>query len=227
MHVGPAGADMQMRVHHAANADHEPRLGAPDHRAVEDQRRVRVALIGIHPFDDGVAADLLLSVEGEADVDRKLAGGCELPHGLDEQEHVSLVIGDPARVETAVAMGELERRGLPEIERVFRLNVEVRVAEHRRRRLGTLRGPHLADDEGSRAPWNELGRTPGGADLVRDPLGSRHDVRRMRRIGAHGRNGDELGELLAERVGRRGHGRESSQASSTGYAPRASRQSAR
>ena len=216
-----------MRIHHAANADHEPRLATPDHRAVEDQRRVRTALIGVDPLDDRVAADLLFAVEREADVDRELAGGCELTHGLDEQEHVPLVIGDPARVETAVAMRELERRRLPEIERVLRLNVEVRVAEHRRRRLGTLRGRHLADDERSRAPRNELGRSPGGADLLRDPFSSRHDVRRVRRVGAHGRNGDELGELLAERVGRRRHGREFSQASSTGYAVRASRQSAR
>ena len=214
-------------IHHAANADHEGGLATPDHRAVEDQRRVRIALIGVDPLDDRVAADLLLAVEREADVDRELAGGCELPHGLDEQEHVPLVVGDPAREETAVAMRELERRRLPEIERILRLNVEVRVAEHRRCRLGTLRGRHLADDERSRAPRNELGRSPGGADLLRNPFSSRHDVRRVRRVGAHGRNGDELGELLAERVGRRRHGRESSQASSTGYAVRASRQSAR
>ena len=227
MHVGRAGPDMQMRVHHAANADHEPRLATPDHRAVEDQRRVRTALIGIDPLDDRVAADLLFAVEREADVDRQLAGGCELTHGLDEQEHVPLVIRDPARVETAVALRELERRRLPEIERVLRLNVEVRVAEHRRRRLGTLRGRHLTDDERSRAPRNELGRSTGGVDLLRDPFGGRHDVCRVRRVGAHRRNCDELGELIAERVGRRRHGRESSQASSTGYAARASMQSAR
>ena len=55
--------------------------------------------IGVDPLDDRVAADLLLAVEGEADVDRELTRGGELPHGLDEHEHVPLVVGDPAREE--------------------------------------------------------------------------------------------------------------------------------
>ncbi len=139
VHVGLACPDLQMHVHHSANAHHEGRLPAPDHRAVEDESRIRSALIGVDPFDDRVAADLLLAVEREADVDRQLAGRRELPDGLDEQEHVPLVVGDPARVQTAVAMRELERRRLPELERIGRLDVEVRVAEDRRRRLGSLR----------------------------------------------------------------------------------------
>ena len=77
------------------------------------------------------------------------------------------------------------------------------------------------------APGNELGRAASVADALGDPLRGGLDVVRVRGVRADGRNGDELGELVAERVGRRRHGRESSQASRTGYAARASTQSAR
>ena len=51
---------------------------APDHPAVEDDRGVRSALVGLEELDDRVAAGLLLAVAAEADVDRQLAGLREL-----------------------------------------------------------------------------------------------------------------------------------------------------
>ena len=77
----------------------------------------------------------------------------------------------------------------------------------------------LADHERTAAPH---GTTSAGPATVTDPGGNPGGgglhVRRVRRVGADGRDGDELGELVAERVGGGGTARESSQASSTGYA---------
>ena len=141
MHVGGAGAHAQVEVDHAAYADHERRLPAPDHPAVEDQRDVGGPVVRVDPLLDRVAADLLLAVEGEADVDGQRALLGQLAHGLDEDEHVPLVVRDSARVQAAVPLRELERGRLPQVERIRRLHVEVRVAEDRRRRLGRSRRP--------------------------------------------------------------------------------------
>ncbi len=207
VHVRRPRADMEVEVEHPADRHGECGLPSTDHPAVEDQSGIRTTGVGSDPFDDRVAPDLLLAVEGEADVDRQLAGGCELPDGLDEHEEVPLVVGDAARVEPAVSLRQLERRGLPELERVRRLDVEVRVAEDRRSSLGALRRGELADDERPRAPGYELGRPTAVSDARGDPLRGSGDVCGVRRIGAHGGDGDQLGERVAELVGRRRHGR--------------------
>ncbi len=227
VHVRRAGAYAEVEVDHPAHADHESRLAAPDHRTVEDHRHVGATLVGVDPVDDRVAADLLLAVERKAHVDRKRALGGELPNCLDEEEQVPLVVGDPARVETAVAPSELEGRRLPQLERVGWLDVEVRVAEDRRRVLRGRGSRNLADDERPLAPRHELDAPARAANVARHPLRGSGDVGCVRRIGAHGRDRDELGELIPERVGRRRHGREFSQAARIGNAERSSRHAAR
>ena len=138
------------------------KMGCP--RGIIAPSRIRAASARpsscIHPLDDRVAADLLLAVEGEADVDRQLAGRRELPDGLDEHEEVPLVVGHTTRVQPSVALRQLEGRRLPELERVGRLDVEVRVAEDRRRGLGRSDAAELADHERSRAPRDEVAEPP-------------------------------------------------------------------
>ena len=147
------------------------------HVAVEHDRGVRPALVGRHPLHDRLAADLLLGVEGEAHVDRELARSSELARRLDEHEELRLVVRDPARVEPAVALDELERRRVPELERVRRLDVEVRVAEDGRRRVCVARCAHLADDErASAVPRHDVGLASGGPDELGDPLRRGDDV---------------------------------------------------
>jgi len=156
---------------------------------------------------DRGAADLLLAVEGEAYVHREGPLLGELPHRLDEEERVPLVVGDAARVEAPVALRELERGRLPEVEGVRRLHVEVRVAEDRRGRLRALRRCDLADHEGPSAPRHELRAAAARADHARDPLGRVGDVRRVGDVGADRRDRDQLGELVVQLLAGRCHGR--------------------
>ena len=116
-----------MEVTDTAHGDVEPRHVALDHAAVEHDRRIGAALVGGDPVDDRVAPDLLLAVAGDAQVDRELAGGGEQLGGLEQHVELALVVGDAARVEPVVALDELERIRVPELERVGRLHVEVPV----------------------------------------------------------------------------------------------------
>ena len=118
----------------AARREVEGRHVAADHAAVEDDRRVGAALVGLEELDDRVAAGLLLAVAAEADVDRQLAGLRELARGGEQHVELALVVDRAAAVEVVAADLGLERVRLPELERVGRLHVEVPVAEDRRRR---------------------------------------------------------------------------------------------
>src|SRR3972149_4813392 len=71
--------------------------------------------------------------EAEANVDWTLARCGELAHCLDEHEEVPLVVGHASGVEATISVHQLEGRRVPELERVGRLHVEVRVTEDRRR----------------------------------------------------------------------------------------------
>ena len=201
VHVRLAGSYAKVEVQHPPDAHVEDGLSPANHRPVENQRGVRPTLVLLDPLHDGVAADLFLAVEGEAHVDRKLARSRKLPHGLDEQEQVPLVVGDSAREEAAVAPGELERRRLPELERVGRLHVEVRVAEHRRGRLGAFGGGNLADHEWPAAvPRDEFGRAASAPNPLGNPLRRPVDVAGVGRVRADGRDGDQLGEPLEKLI---------------------------
>ena len=70
---------------------------APDHAAVEDDRRVAAALVGGEEVDDRVPAGLLLAVAAEADVDRQLAGLRELARGDEQHVELPLVVDRAAR----------------------------------------------------------------------------------------------------------------------------------
>ncbi len=154
--------------------------------AVEHDRRVRPALVGRDPLDDRLPADLLLRVEREAHVHRELARCSELARGFDEHEQLSLVVRDPSCVEPAVALRQLERRRLPELEWVRGLHVEVRVGEDGRRRVGVLRCAHLADHERPAAvPRHHIRLAACGSDALGDPVRGRLDVPGVGRVGAH------------------------------------------
>ena len=167
--VARAGANLDVEVTDPAHGDVEPRHVALDHAAVEHDRRIGTALVCGDPVDDRVAPDLLLAVTGDAQVDGKLAGRGQQLRCLQEHVQLALVVGHAAGVEPAVALDELERIRVPELERVGRLHVEVPVAEDRGRRLGVLRGADLADDEWALTPGDHLGAAAGSRHEVGDP----------------------------------------------------------
>ena len=189
-----------MEIEHPADPDAERGHVAPDHRAVEDHRRVRQSPILLDPLHDRVASDLLLAVEREADVDGQLPGGGEAGGRLDEEEQVAFVVGDTAREEVPVPLRELERGGLPELERVRRLDVEVRVAKDGRRLVSMLRRPELPDDERVPVGLDELGLATARHDPVPHPRAGGAHVLGVRRIRAHGRDRDQLRERAEELV---------------------------
>ena len=206
--IALSGADRDVEVAEPAERGVERRHSQLLEAPVEDDRGVRPTLVRCDPFDDRLAADLLLGVEREANVHRELACGRESARGLDEDEELGLVVRHAARIEPAVALGELEGRRLPEVERIGWLNVEVRVTEHRGRGLGTLGGSDLADDERSAAvPGDDVDGASCVANPVRHPAGRGDDIARMSRIGADRRDGDQLGELVSKLLVGRAHGR--------------------
>src|SRR5207247_3694724 len=118
----------------------EGRQAGLDQHAVVDQARVRPTPVGGQEVADRVAAALLLSVTGDADVHREVAGAGQPLHGLEQGVELALVVCDPTCVEDTVAYGRLERRALPELEWIGRLDVEMAVDEDGRR-VGARRGP--------------------------------------------------------------------------------------
>ena len=123
------GADEEIERRQAAGRDRDRRQVAVLHPAVEDHARVGAALVLPEELDDRLAADLLLAVRDDAQVDRQGALGREQARRVSEHPELALVVGGAPRVEPLAADGRLERVRLPEIERRRRLHVEVRVAK--------------------------------------------------------------------------------------------------
>ena len=179
------------------------------HAAVEDHARIGAPLVLRQEFDDRLAADLLLAVRDDPDVDRKGALGRKLPGGVQEHPELPLVVGHPSRVQPLVADRRLERIRLPELERRRRLDVEMAVAEDRRGTLRSRRGADLADDQRALAVRHELRLPAPAPDLVGDPFGGTNQVVGMRRIGAHGLDAQKLAELVEPGCFESAHRRES------------------
>ncbi len=186
-------------------ADRGQRLGRV--AAVEDERDVGAPGVAPDPVDDGVAADLLLRVDREADGHRQLARGGEQLGRAEQHEEMRLVVGHAPCHELAVPLHQRPWIGLPQGKRIRGLDVEVRVDEHGRRQARRRRG-HLAEDERPAPPLLDLDRAAGAADPVGDPVGCPPDVVGVRVVGAHGRDRDELRQLGDEVLVRRNHPRD-------------------
>ena len=198
MEVALSGSDADVEVADPAQRRAEARERLRCVAPVEDHRGVGRPGVGLGPVADRVAPDLLLRVDHEAHGDGELVRRGEELGRLQEHEEVRLVVGDAASDEEAVALGQRPRVRLPQIERIGRLHVEVRVRQHR----GSVapRGGDLAEDERPAGPLGDLDLPAGGADPRRDPVRRAREVRRVRRVGAHGRDRDQLAKLGDERI---------------------------
>ena len=189
--VAVAGADVEVERHEAARRDHELRRVPALHPAVEDHARVDRSLVGREKPRDRVAARLLLAVAHHPEGHGQRALACQRRDRLELHPELPLVIGDAPRVEPLAAHLGRERIALPELERVRRLDVVVPVHEHRR---GPRRAGNLADVEPS--VLLHLRLAAERANPVADPVGGAPDVGRVRGIGAHARDREEVAELV-------------------------------
>ena len=151
-------------------------------------------------LDDRVPAGLLLAVAREAHVDRQLPGRGELAGGGQQQVELALVVGDAAAVEVLAADLGLERRRLPQLERIGRLHVEVAVAEDGRRALAdrvTARSSPTASGWPCQSSSSASPPAPR-MQLAHPFAGARHIIG-VRGIGADRLDPQELGELVEPR----------------------------
>ena len=110
--------------------------------------------------------------------------------GLEETEHLALVVRGATGVEPAVAHGRLEGRSAPFLEGVGRLHVVVAIDEQR----GPAGdGRTLGPDDGMAVPLDESATVgqPRPLELVMQPFGGTAAVGGVYREGAHARNGEE------------------------------------
>ena len=164
--VALAGPHLDVDADEAAGRELDRRHVAAQHPAVEDHARVGAALVLRDPVGDRVAADLLLAVAGDAEVDRQRARLDEPLRRLEQDEpELALVVGDAAPVRPLAADVELERVGLPELERRRRLDVEVVVDEDGRRvaRRRSRRGSRRARARARRTASARRCRRCGGS----------------------------------------------------------------
>ena len=181
----------------AARRQPELRLLGACHAAVEDDAGVGAALVRFEEVHDRVAADLLLTVGDDSDVHGQRVLLSKQLGRLQEREELALVVGDAARVVPAVALGELERRRLPEVERGGRLDVVVPVDHHGRRIAAAVRVRRdVADDQFSLPVLDELGLTACALDEVAHPFRRAAHVGFMSRVGTDARDRDELAQLV-------------------------------
>ncbi len=191
-----------MEVDEPAGGDVELGHSSRGHAAVEDHGRVGTAHVGGEEVHDLMAARLLLRVARHPHVHRQLPRCGQLRGGLDEHVELALVVRDPAPVEPAVPFLERERIGLPELERIRRLHVDVPVDEHRWR--GSVRRLQVADDQRLRIGRNDLGLAARTAHEPGEPLRGGADVVGVRRVGADAGNADQLSELVEPGLGHGG-----------------------
>ena len=133
--------------------------------------------------------------EDDLDVDRQRAGLLQMRlDRLEVHEHLALVVGRAARVDLAVADGRLERRRLPEVQRVDRLHVVMPVEQDGRRACGAQ--PVAVDDgmPGRLDQPDVLQADP--LHLVPRPLGAAPHVRCVLWQRADAGNGEVGFELV-------------------------------
>jgi len=105
------------------------------------------------------AADLLFALDDPADVDRQPAVVVERADDGETDSELAFVVGRPAREQLPVALRRLERRRVPQLERVDGLDVVVVVEQQREVALAAL----LPVDSGCARVGAELLRLEAGA----------------------------------------------------------------
>ena len=182
----PAGRDVERGQ--AAGGSSRCRRSPPRRRRA--RRRARNSTIEWPPVSSSPSqAKRTLTGSSPARASSRAAG--------EQQVQLALVVGDPAAVQVLAADLGLERRRLPQLERIGRLHVEVAVAEDRRR-VGRSRATPAARRPRAVARASRPARTPrrrrGSSRTPSSPACATSAARR--RVGADRRDPQELGQLV-------------------------------
>ena len=161
MQVAVGAGDLDVLIDQPAQRGGDRRrLGVP-HGGIADQRQVELELGGIvaHELEQMLRAALLLALDHGGDIQRQLAGDrLEGAAGLDEGHGLAFVVAGPARDDDLAPAGKrldarLERRRLPQIERIDRLHVVMAVKQHARAGGAVDSCPPPPDGPRSGARW--------------------------------------------------------------------------
>ena len=188
------GADLDVEADQTAQAGGESGDADVPVAAVGDHDHVGAELLEVllQQGREAVGADLLLALDEHHDVDRQVVA-------VDAQRaevggDPGLVVGGAAGVETAVALGRLERRGVPVGVVVLRLDVVVGVEQHGRRAVAgrALVGDHR---RATAVGAGDLAVEALGGEQVADRLGTALHLAGALGVGAHRLDPDQRLEV--------------------------------
>ncbi len=190
------GADLDVDADQAAQAGGEGGDADVPVAAVGDHDDVGAELLEmlLQQRREAVGADLLLALDEHHDVDRQVVAVDA--EGAEVGGDAGLVVGGAAGVEPAVALGRLERRGVPVGVVVLRLHVVVGVEQDRRRAVA---GRLLVRDDGRAAAVGagDLDVEPLGGEQVAHGLGAALHLPRTLGVGADRLDPDQRLEVTS------------------------------
>ena len=131
--IGFCAAHFDFGVDHAAQADAESGQAGREELGVGDQGKVglQVGRLGGDVVGNSLPADFFFAFEDDAHVERqRLLAASSDSSALTCAHDLALVVDGAAGVEVAVALGRLEGRRKPFVERIGRLHVVVAVEKH-------------------------------------------------------------------------------------------------
>ena len=183
---------VNLAVNDAAQSDAQSRQFRSEQLGVADDRGIgleRVRMLLDVRFDV-LAAHLFFAFNQKPDVHRQAAIALHQRfHGFNEDPNLPLVIGGAASINVVSADLGLERRRLPFVDRIGRLDIVMPVQKER----GLAgRAQPFGVDQRVALPLNQFGAgNPGIPKTVAHELGGAPHISKMFRIGANTRNPQE------------------------------------
>ena len=194
MQVAITGREPEVKVKESATSHRKRRCVAVKHRAVVDETCICAMCVARDPLTDCGPLDLLLAVTRKSHVDRERPFNRQPAYRFQEHEQLALVIRCSPPVDPTVANVDGKRIGLPELERVHRLDIEMAVEQHRWGGPGGTRRLHVPTTKVHR-PTSQSLLASARRILSHDPLSRGANGVHTLRIRAHARDGNELGQL--------------------------------
>jgi hypothetical protein len=218
--IPAGGAQAHVEGHEPPHPGRDRRHGGRPHAGVGDDHHVagQPFPLGIEQRLEVGAPDLLLSLHQDFHVDRHRSGpgsAEEAPDRLEVAEHLALVVAGSPAEHAAGPHGGLERRRVPLVERIDRLDVVMAVDQGREGAVGV---EPVAVHGGLAGGGQDLDvLESGGGHPLGAPLGRGGDVAVVDGLRADGRDPHPAGQRL-EHLGPFG-GEEVAQERARAWAP--------